>query len=85
MSDKDENKAVRGPGDTEGDPQTASRTFLIADVRGYTRFTHEHGDEEGARIAAFLNKRKNRAEKLAVQREDPDYHATLLNEIALPC
>jgi class 3 adenylate cyclase len=22
------------------------RTFLIADVRGYTSFTHAHGDEE---------------------------------------
>ena len=24
------------------------RTFLIADVRGYTRFTQEHGDEAAA-------------------------------------
>jgi len=28
------------------------RTFLIADVRGYTRFTQDHGDEAGARLAA---------------------------------
>jgi class 3 adenylate cyclase len=28
------------------------RTFLIADVRGYTRFTEEHGDEAAARLAA---------------------------------
>jgi ABC-type transport system substrate-binding protein/class 3 adenylate cyclase len=28
------------------------RTFLIADVRGYTRFTQTHGDEAGARLAA---------------------------------
>jgi WD40 repeat protein/class 3 adenylate cyclase len=27
------------------------KTFLIADVRGYTRFTHEHGDEAAARLA----------------------------------
>jgi class 3 adenylate cyclase len=27
------------------------RTFLIADVRGYTRFTREHGDVEAARLA----------------------------------
>ena len=27
------------------------RTFLIADVRGYTRFTQAHGDEAGARLA----------------------------------
>jgi class 3 adenylate cyclase len=31
---------------------TEIRTFLIADVRGYTRFTQEHGDEAGARLAA---------------------------------
>jgi class 3 adenylate cyclase len=28
------------------------RTFLIADVRGYTRFTEQHGDEVAARLAA---------------------------------
>ena len=28
------------------------RTFLIADVRGYTRYTHEHGDEAGAALAS---------------------------------
>jgi class 3 adenylate cyclase len=28
------------------------RTFLIADVRGYTRFTEEHGDEQAERLAA---------------------------------
>ncbi len=28
------------------------RTFLIADVRGYTRFTQERGDEEAGRLAA---------------------------------
>jgi class 3 adenylate cyclase len=27
------------------------RTFLIADVRGYTVFTQEHGDEAAARLA----------------------------------
>ena len=27
------------------------RTFLIADVRGYTRFTQEHGDEAAAELA----------------------------------
>ena len=29
-------------------------TFLIADVRGYTRFTQEHGDEEAGRLAAHF-------------------------------
>ncbi|MDP9329710.1 MAG: PQQ-binding-like beta-propeller repeat protein [Actinomycetota bacterium] len=28
-----------------------TRTFLIADVRGYTRFTREHGDAAAARLA----------------------------------
>jgi class 3 adenylate cyclase len=28
------------------------RTFLIADIRGYTRFTQEYGDEASARLAA---------------------------------
>jgi class 3 adenylate cyclase/tetratricopeptide (TPR) repeat protein len=28
------------------------RAFLIADIRGYTRFTSEHGDEAAARLAA---------------------------------
>ena len=35
-------------------PSEASsiRTFLIADVRGYTRFSHKHGDEAAARLTA---------------------------------
>jgi len=38
---------------TEGaDSPTEIQTFLIADVRGYTRFTHVRGDEAGARLAA---------------------------------
>jgi WD40 repeat protein/class 3 adenylate cyclase len=32
-------------------PSTQVLTFLIADVRGYTRFTAEHGDEAAARLA----------------------------------
>jgi class 3 adenylate cyclase len=32
--------------------QAPVRTFLIADVRGYTRFTQEYGDEAAARLAA---------------------------------
>lgn len=27
------------------------RAFLIADIRGWTRFTHDHGDEEAAKVA----------------------------------
>jgi class 3 adenylate cyclase len=44
-----------GEGDQEAKGGThvpAIRTFLIADVRGYTRFTQEHGDEEAGRLAA---------------------------------
>jgi ABC-type transport system substrate-binding protein/class 3 adenylate cyclase/DNA-binding beta-propeller fold protein YncE len=38
---------------TDGaDAPAEIRTFLIADVRGYTRFTQTHGDEAGARLAA---------------------------------
>jgi class 3 adenylate cyclase len=31
--------------------ETEVRTFLIADIRGYTRFTEEHGDEAAALLA----------------------------------
>jgi class 3 adenylate cyclase len=31
---------------------TPVRTFLIADIRGYTRFTQEYGDEASARLTA---------------------------------
>ena len=34
-----------------GEADTEVRTFLIADVRGYTRFTEEYGDEVAARLA----------------------------------
>lgn len=34
-----------------GDGETGVRTFLIADVRGYTSYTLEHGDEAAARLA----------------------------------
>ena len=30
------------------------RTFLIADVRGYTRFTKEQGDEAASNLAALF-------------------------------
>jgi class 3 adenylate cyclase len=33
-------------------PHALVRTFLIADIRGYTRFTEKHGDEAAARLAA---------------------------------
>src|SRR3954454_1634302 len=42
--------------DDPSGPQTEVRTFLIADVRGYTRFTQTRGDEAAARLAGrFAN------------------------------
>jgi hypothetical protein len=41
-----------GDGDTTRGPPADVRTFLIADVRGYTRFTQEHGDEQAGELAA---------------------------------
>ena len=40
------------PGPALPEAPSALRTFLIADVRGYTRFTQEHGDEAAAQLAA---------------------------------
>ena len=34
------------------EPGAVVRTFLIADVRGYTTFTQAHGDEEAGKLAA---------------------------------
>jgi peptide/nickel transport system substrate-binding protein len=60
-------RAMNGPpdgGPPPGDPQAPTsadadvevRAFLIADVRGWTAFTQEHGDEGAARLAArFAN------------------------------
>jgi YVTN family beta-propeller protein len=41
--------AAAGPG--AGVPAEQIRTFLIADVRGYTRFTQERGDEAAGKLA----------------------------------
>jgi len=35
-------------------PEPAIRVFLIADIRGYTRFTYEHGDEAAAELAVMF-------------------------------
>jgi YVTN family beta-propeller protein len=40
------------PGPTEGTEHVHIRTFLIADVRGYTLFTQERGDEAATKLAA---------------------------------
>jgi YVTN family beta-propeller protein len=60
VADTDEGSGASDPsalgvGDrttSERKSEAAIRTFLIADVRGYTRFTQEHGDEEAGRLAA---------------------------------
>jgi adenylate cyclase len=40
-------------GDQAVSVETAvARTFLIVDVRGYTRFTQTHGDEEAGKLAS---------------------------------
>src|SRR6266511_502383 len=43
--------ATRTPGEGSVEPATEIRTFLIADDRGYTRYTQERGDEAAARLA----------------------------------
>ena len=40
-----------GAGTPRGQRASAIRTFVIADVRGYTAFSKQHGDEAGARLA----------------------------------
>ena len=40
-----------GTGAIATDSERVERAFLIADVRGYTRFTRERGDAEAARLA----------------------------------
>ncbi len=38
---------------TQDQPTSASvRSFLVADIRGYTAFTAERGDEDASRLAA---------------------------------
>jgi branched-chain amino acid transport system substrate-binding protein len=50
------NGASTGGNDAErpaaAEGEVVVRTFLIADVRGYTRFTQAHGDEAAGRLAA---------------------------------
>jgi class 3 adenylate cyclase len=40
------------PGRTKGTEDVHIRTFLIADVGGYTLFTQERGDEAATKLAA---------------------------------
>jgi ABC-type transport system substrate-binding protein/class 3 adenylate cyclase/tRNA A-37 threonylcarbamoyl transferase component Bud32/sugar lactone lactonase YvrE len=45
-------RAAAGGATPTGRRTPQLRTFLIADVRGYTRYTHDHGDEAGAELAS---------------------------------
>ena len=40
------------PASPSATPEAELRTFLIADIRGYTTYTREHGDEAGAALAS---------------------------------
>ncbi len=40
------------PASSPAAPETELRTFLIADIRGYTTYTRERGDEAGAALAS---------------------------------
>jgi peptide/nickel transport system substrate-binding protein len=51
-SDPPRTRAGERPSPEPGPSQPTVRTFLIADVRGYTPFTQEHGDEAAGRLAA---------------------------------
>jgi class 3 adenylate cyclase len=52
----------------EGPSSAPIRTFLIADMRGYTRFTQEQGDEAAGRLAAEFA----RLSRAAVESHDGD-------------
>jgi ABC-type transport system substrate-binding protein/class 3 adenylate cyclase/streptogramin lyase len=45
-------EADTSPSPASPSPHTELRTFLIADIRGYTTYTREHGDEVGAALAS---------------------------------
>ena len=44
--------AADEPGTEPGSDEGTIQTFLIADIRGYTHFSQEHGDEAAGRLAA---------------------------------
>jgi ABC-type transport system substrate-binding protein/class 3 adenylate cyclase len=47
-----ESEIASSPASQPTTPETEVRTFLIADIRGYTTYTRERGDEAGAALAA---------------------------------
>ena len=42
---------MSGTGENSSSPGAVVRTFLISDIRGYSTFTRERGDEIAARLA----------------------------------
>ena len=61
---------VSSSASTEPSRTPEVRTFLITDVRGYTRYTREHGDEAASRLAEQLAE--------VVREVVPNYHGELL-------
>jgi hypothetical protein len=53
-------------GQTESTEDIHIWTFLIADMRGWTRFTQEHGDEAAAKLAANSPTSRARGSRRAV-------------------
>jgi WD40 repeat protein/class 3 adenylate cyclase len=47
-------ESLGGPTLGEAETETGERTFFIADIRGYTRFTRERGDASAARLAQLF-------------------------------
>jgi class 3 adenylate cyclase len=58
----------------EDESSTLVRTFLIADIRGYTRFTEQHGDEASAKLTLHA---KGTYRIVMVHQAPDDNHLTL--------
>jgi YVTN family beta-propeller protein len=64
VSDPSRTPVSERPPTEPGAPGTAVQTFLIVDVRGYTRFTQERGDEAAGRLAAAFAELSREAVRL---------------------
>jgi class 3 adenylate cyclase len=63
----------RGHTDTVvNDGETSVKTFLIADIRGYSRYTEDYGDEASARLAGKF---------VELVEEDVEAHGGMLIEV----
>lgn len=45
---------TNGPAEVKGTPSSALLTFLLADIRGYTAYTAEHGDSAAAHLSELF-------------------------------